>query len=937
MMTRDVALEHMADGGALSLDRVWTFGPYRLDAGRQALFDHDRRIRLGGRAFDILLALVERAGELVSRDELVARAWPNVFVDESTVRVHVAALRKVLGDGQAGQRYIVNVPGRGYMFAAPAVRGAAEAPQAAPRRAAPSRLPALLARIIGRESLVEHLTSQMSRKRFLTLTGPGGMGKTTLALTLAEAVAERYADGAHFVDLAVLSDPLHVAPAIAAILDIPVASSDATAELVTALRGRSLLLILDNCEHLVDAAAAVAEQLLFAVPGLHVIATSREPLRAAGEWVHRLLPLPCPPPGATLRAEDVRDYPAVQLFVERAQASLDSFVLTDAEAPAVASICQRLDGIPLAIEFAAARVDFFGVTGLAARLDDQLTMLGNGRRAGLTRHRTLRGTLDWSHQLLPPLEQVLLRRLAVFRGAFPLSAAQAVADDGTANARDVIEGIASLAAKSLLVVDISGDAARYRLLTMTRAYALEKLAESGEAESVAARHARSCLTFLAEAEDDWAAMAKGPWLALYAGWIDDVRAALDHSFAPGGDRETGIALTATSAPLWFALSLVDEFRRRALLALAAIAGTSLQGTETELQLCLSAGAAIFNTQGPTPAMAALSAQAHDLAQRRGATTYQLRALWALARERYVQGDYHGALVHCESFDALTTTVSDVGSGLVRDRMMALALHLVGRQADACVYAERALDHPAEAIRSAHKSFHEYDNRVASRSHLARILWVKGQPDRAATVAEEGVQHALRLGYPPPLCYVLAFAACPVAFWNGDLVAAERYVGMLLEQSATLSFGYWETWRRLYSQVLAVSQAQGGDVAKRAAQAVASGPIHADLLGTFHPALVLPSALARATTGQPTWCTAEILRAQGSVLLEAGDDAAARVLFERALDIARQQGALAWELRAATSLAMIDGPGHALAGTLARFGEGAQTADCRRAAALLAKR
>ncbi|MFC2999386.1 ATP-binding protein [Falsiroseomonas tokyonensis] len=917
------------DVSTLAPPCVWTFGPYRLDASRQALFENDRRMRLGGRAFDILLALVERAGELVSRDDLMARAWPKVFVDESTVRVHVAALRKVLGDGQAGQRYIVNVPGRGYMFASPAIRAEVAAMPAPSRRDTPTHLPALLSRIIGRDALVQQLAAQMAQRRLLTIIGPGGMGKTTLAVTLAESIQHRFADGAHFVDFAALSDPHHLAPAIAAVLDISVVSGEVTTELVTALRGRSLLLILDNCEHLIDASAVTAEKLLSGLPGLHIVATSREPLRAAGEWVHRLSPLAGPEPLAALRATDALAYPAVQLFVERARASLESFVLGDAEAPAVAGICQRLDGIPLAIELAAARVDFFGVIGLAERLDDRLITLDKGLRSGLTRHRTLRGTLDWSHQLLPPFEQMLLRRLAAFRAAFPLSAAQAVVGEAEAGATDVIEGLASLAAKSLLVVDISGDAVRYRLLAMTRAYALEKLAESGEAASIAARHARHCLALLAAAERDWEAMEKAPWLARYAGWIDDVRAALEHGFAPGGERETAIALAAASAPLWFALSLVEEFRGRALLALDAIEGTSWPGTETELQLCLAAGAAIFNTQGPTPAMSALSSRAHDLATRRGATTYQLRALWAMARERYVQGDYHGALAHCEDFNALTATVNDLGSGLVRDRMMALALHLVGRQDEAGFYAERALNHPAEAIRSAHKSFHEYDNRVASRSHLARILWVKGEPDRAADVAEEGVQHALTLGYPPPLCYILAFAACPVAFWNGDLVAAERYVGMLMAHSATLSFGYWENWRRLYAQVLALP-ASGG-VAQPAG---AVGPIHADLLGTFHPALLLPAALRRATANSPSWCTAEILRAQGTVLLDAGDAPAARAMFTRAQDIARQQGALAWELRAAKSLAALDGPGAALAAVVARFGVTTRSLDHRQAAALL---
>lgn len=595
----------MEHEGASAAAPVWSFGPFRLDARQQALFEGDRRIRLGSRAFGILLALVEQAGKLVTRDALAARVWSGIFVDDSTLRVHVAALRKVLGAAEGERRHIVNVPGRGYVFAVPARRLDQPAADPAPARGAGSRLPPSLVRMVGREETRRSLAAQLEDRRLLTIAGPGGMGKTTLALAVAEALAGRYADGAHFLDLAALADPDHLPAALAGTLGLPWPEGGLR-ELAAALRGRAMLLVMDSCEHLVDAAAEMAETLLAGVPDLRVLATSREPLRAAGEWVHRLAPLDLPPPGP-LTAAEARRHAAVQLLEERAAASLHGFTLRDADAPLAAAICRRLEGMPLAIELAAARIEVLGLAGLAEGLEDSLAALTRGRRAAVPRHRTLRATLDWSHELLDPAEQAMLRRLSVFRGSFSLAAAQEIAGGAEGCRVAAIDAIASLAAKSLLAVDISGEAPRYRLLAMTRTYAAEKLAGSSEQAEVAARHARLCLAALAGAERDRHALSQDAWLARHGGWIEDVRAALDHCLAPGGEAATGVALAAASAPLWFALSLEQEFRGHAARALAALpAGPACNG---ETRPSPFAGAAIAGTRGPLPARQSRAATA----------------------------------------------------------------------------------------------------------------------------------------------------------------------------------------------------------------------------------------------------------------------------------------------------------------------------------------
>lgn len=926
--------------------QVLAFGPFRLLPAQRMLLEGNAPVRLGSRALDILIALVERPGEVVSKEELVTRAWPNTFVEETNLRVHVGALRKVLGHGLSVGGYVANVPGRGYSFVAPVTR---EGPPAAhgPARERLYNLPPTLTRMIGRARVVSELADHMPRERFLTLVGAGGIGKTTVALELAQKLDESYKDRAHFVDLASLANPQLVPTAVASTFEFQTLSQDPLAELVVLLQDKQALLVLDNCEHLIEAVAVLTERIFAEAPGVHILATSREPVRATGEWVHRLSSLEIPPVSPAPSAAEALSFSAIQLFTQRAMASLESFRLTDANAPIVADICRRVDGIPLAIELAAGRVDSFGIQELADRLGDQLSVLTKGRRAALPRHQTMRATLDWSYQLLPPAEQVLLCRLAIFRGTFTLTSATAVATCEKLRAPDVFDPIANLVAKSLITADVSGEIVHYRLLDNTRAYATEKLEQSGEYAAMSRRRAVHCCAVLDNAERDWERQSKTEWLRNYARWIDDVRAALDWAFSSAGDASLGIALTAASTPVWFALSFVREYRERAQRALEAIPTASIAKPELEMKINVALGAAIFNTQGIVPEIATAYARALEIAEHLGASTYALRALWGLARERYVQGDYRAALSFCERFGQVAKTSGDQAADLVHDRMMALALHLVGRQAEARLYADRTLNHPAAVIRTAHKSFHEYDNRVAARSHLARILWVQGFPDQAAAIAQEGVAHGLSLEYPPPLCYVLAYAACPIAFWNGDMAMATSYMQLLLKQSANLSFGYWQSWRYCYEQVAALGDDDGTFEFKQrldSLRASAIGPIYSDLLSTLREELTGPETIARAEAGEAGWCAAEILRVKGmQILKDGGPNAAeaAEVPLLRSLDIARQQGAHSWELRTATSLARlwrerrrIAQARDLLAPVYGRFSEGFATADLRTAKSVI---
>ncbi len=346
-------------------DETFVFGSFRLIPAQRMLLDDGKPLRLGSRALDILLALVESAGETIPKDQLIARTWPDTVVDEGALRVHVAALRKALGDGRAGRRYVANNPGRGYAFVAPVTREHARPdPASADGAADVNNLPAPLTRIVGRDDTIAGLATQLGRRRFLTIVGAGGIGKTTVAVAVADAVRASYKDGAWFVGLASLANPDLVPSALGAALGIPPSGADPLRGLAAWLRDKTALIVLDSCEHIIDAAAALAEAVLKAAPGVSILTTSREPLRAEGESLHRLTALELPSDSVDLAAGDALRYSAVQLFNERAMAAVDGFALADADVPAVLEICRRLDGIPLALELAAARVDVFGVREL---------------------------------------------------------------------------------------------------------------------------------------------------------------------------------------------------------------------------------------------------------------------------------------------------------------------------------------------------------------------------------------------------------------------------------------------------------------------------------------------------------------------------------------------------------------------------------------------
>src|SRR5215831_15524924 len=559
------------------MSEAFAFGPFRLLVARRELLAHGVPVTLGQRAFEILLMLVNRHGQLVTKDELMAEVWPGVVVEENNIQVHVSALRKVLSTAGGGERYLLTVAGRGYRFVAPVKResgaGLTVPPASAPDRtaavsaaigSATNNLPQQLTTLIGREADLADITARLAAHRVVTLTGSGGVGKTRLVIEAGRSVLDRYPDGVWLAELAPLNDPQLVTSIVGDVLGVSLnAPSGAIETLASALKDKQLLLILDNCEHVIAEAARVAETLMRSCPRLSILASSRERLAIAGESIVRVPSLPAPDASGTLTAARAGEYAAVRLFVERASA-LGGFALDDANAATVGSICQRLDGIPLAIELAVPRLRVLSLEQLARGLDERFRLLTAGNRTALPRQQTLHALIDWSYALLGDAEKTLLARLSVFFGNAALTSITAVVTSAEIPSEQVGDVLLSLVEKSLVHADPAGGEFRYGLLESTRYYASEKLADGPRMRR---RHAEHFAARLAQATAQWETTPTQQWIACYEADIDNVRGALEWAFGPDGDLAVGLELVAHSHVLWAELGLILGHRRWVVAAL----------------------------------------------------------------------------------------------------------------------------------------------------------------------------------------------------------------------------------------------------------------------------------------------------------------------------------------------------------------------------------
>jgi predicted ATPase/DNA-binding winged helix-turn-helix (wHTH) protein len=920
------------------------FGPFQLFPTERRLEKNGKPVRIGGRAFDLLVFLAERAGEVVPNQGLLEAVWRDINVEESSLRFHIKNLRKILGDDQSKTRYVTNVPGRGYCFVAP-VDELADAPTS---HSLPigvkTNLPPRGNAIIGRSGSIETVSRELLERRLVTIAGPGGIGKTTLAVAIAETLRANFSDAVFLVDLAPIEDPTLVVEAVASTLGVALLGDEPIAQIVAFLRGRRLLIVLDNCEQVIEAVARLANTIIGDAVGAHLLLTSRETLGIVGERVHRLMPLEYPPARlGIITAADAMEYAAVQLFVDRATARVSDFLLDEALAPAASEICRRLDGIPLAIELAAARVEFFGVSALAKALNDMFAVLTKGRRLALPRHRTLRATMDWGYNLLAPIEQAVLRRIAIFRSTFTLESALSVVVGPQISFENAIDAMANLVGKSLLVAESVGGTAQYRLLEATRVYANEKLATSNDGPETARRHAERHLRLFDGAKGDRESSAGEQWLRRYPGRINDVRAALDWSFSQGGDLLIGLELIVTSAPLWFQQSLNVEYHARVERALRRLLQEPERDIVMEMRLQTALGHVLWYTLSDPDDVERTFKRALELAERVGEVSVQLQGLWGMWAARRARGHHREALALATRYEAIAKIASDEAFLLLGDRILGLTHHYLGNQDTARQLLERVRRDASGAKHARNPEF-QLSHEVAAATLLIRILWLQGFPDQATATLQVAIETAQRSEHRLSVSYVLGFAGCPLSVWNGNFGDTQKYQMVMTEYAADNP--NLDKLRQCWTLILRLRQ--GGE--------------HNSLIGSFYePRLDLPTfreisqLAAEQTIAMPTpndevgdalWSLPEVLRVNAELLLwQHGRDsaAAAESKLLRSLDVARHQSSLSWELRSATSLARLWHSGgrvaeacDLLAATNDRFTEGFGTSDVLTARRLIAE-
>lgn len=871
------------------------FASFSIIPARRSLKRDGANVTLGSRAIDILLFLISSPGTLKTNDEIVKHVWPDTFVDDANLRVHLSALRKVLGDTKSEPQFIANVPGRGYTFVGEVIRGGQETHQQPAKAQMPDDG---TQKVFGRDEIIDSIVQQLQKTKLVTVTGPGGIGKSTVA----KAVTKRLEDGIKIikVELSDLATGDLVPAVVASCLGIKYRSDNVLTAVCSALGNKPVVIILDGCEHLIDDVAEFVETVLQRTSMVRFLATSREPLRVSGERVHRLLPLNVP--FSTAKLEEASASPAVQLFVERADACLGGYELTESDAPVVIDICTRLDGIALAIELAAGRLESMSVLSLAASLNDCFKILSRGRRTALPRHQTLRAALDWSYHLLPPQEQRGLNELSVFRGRFSIDAAAAVLTD------DAYDLVAALVAKSLVVTETSSTTQLYRLLDTTRIYAAEKLTGTAGLNSTMERfttylwelfHASSSRIYTQTTEE-----AVNEFGHLVLG----LRACLDWALPGGGNRLLGAQLTVAALPLFFKLSLYDECISAVTASIDYLNANPGVDETSRMKLYTALGwPQIITAASPGRGVEAWSESAH-IAEKLGDVDHQLRAIWGLWVDAINRAEPNAGFHLAQRFSEVAVSSPDPADMIIGRRISGATLHWLGRHAESETCLNIMLRDYEGLPSTGHAIRFQFDQRVTAQIILSRCKWFLGREQEAMADVVSTLEYAQTIGHYASLTNALAEAACPLALMCGDDSLASHYISLLREHTKAIMLDVWRTYagcfeaeliRRQGDNKVALMQVQSGLQSLRRAgfnlfeaMFVTTEARALSGLGQNSDALtMLNNAICKCNVSGAAWWLPELLRTRAEIQLKISDLSDARVSFDLAHNVAKSAGAV----------------------------------------------
>lgn len=735
--------------------------------------------RVDPKAMDVLIALVEAAPVVLSGAELLDRVWPNVVVVHNVVYQAIAQLRRVLGDETRAPRYIETIPRRGYRVVAEIKR---EGPRLVDGRVGGvaqrlHNLPNLLTSFVGRQHELVESHKLISSNRLIAFTGVGGCGKTRLAVALGAACRAEFADGVWLVELASITDETQVGSHVRRVLGVSEAGSASAQErLVEVLANKRLLLIIDNCEHLIDACAQLVDTLLIRTTGVRIVATSREALGIGGERALQVHPLTTPSIAQHVSLLELAQVESVQLFTERAVSIQPTFALTTENSAAVASICRRLDGIPLAIELAAAQVRFLSVEQISARLDDRFRLLTGGSRTALPRQRTLAATMDWSYELLPVPQRILLRRLSVFASGFTLEAAENITGIDPLASKEVLEHLTRLVDQSIVQVELSDGATRYRVLETVRQYGHDRLLEFAEGDQMRARHCSYFSGLASELRRELFAECGVDVFPRFLSEQDNLELALAWCFE--ADPEIGLTLANSLGPVWSSLGLIGRMHW-----FEDLLGVSSELTDVRVEALRRAGGSAFFHGDVITARDRLE-QSLSLAQTIHDRTAQAYARVNLAFILRRTGTPEEASQHQSEALAIAR---DSGDQALLGECLCLAA-ASGYWIDDFELVQPLQEEGVALLRSAGHGGALLDGLVAL---VLGLTYVRGDFDRAKVLLEEALSIALRLGHRPIAATIYSFLGT-LSEVRGDYPNAVRLMQEALHVGTAIDPSQFET-------------------------------------------------------------------------------------------------------------------------------------------------
>ncbi len=909
-------MSHDSWSGALSKQTGYQFGDFLLLPAAQSLLHRGQPVALGGRGFDILTLLVTRAGEVVSKADLFAHVWPDYIVHDHNLKVNVGNLRRSLAGLDPSTEYIATIAGRGYKFVA-----ALESDRPAPARQVVSShhiSPPQVRQLLGRDDALRQISEKLAQPGYVTIVGPGGAGKTSLAVTVAQQSCGS-GEAIAFADLSTLSDPRFVVPAIASAVGVSLGFDDPIAGVIDVLRTDKVLLIIDNCEHVIAMAATVVERISSEVPAARIIATSREPLRTRHEQIHFLSGLAYPDQTTALSTSDALQFPAIQLFISKAH-GLGDAEPSDDYVRSVVSICTRLDGLALAIELAAGTASVLAPSALDDLFKDGFDTMNRGARDAPLRHQSLEATLDWSYRLLPEREAVLLGLLSVFSGRFNADDVEAMYSAGALEPMTGRDALSQLVAKSLVSVEHDGATIHYRLAESTATYASRRLLGLRHREQARRQFAIRTRDKLQTAEREWSSQTSREWLGKYRRHIDDARAAIAWAFDPAGDAALGVELVVAALPLWQELSAFKEMleaidlassNSSALIELAPLGRTKLS-TARAWAMTLARHMhpqtddawreSIFHANGSRDA------------------EFQVRSVCGQAVFLAYSGRPRTALRSMNEFAAakgLDWTTAPDGK-----RLLAHIQIYAGELNSASAHLEALMNDWGHLEEGYGLSRFQVDLPAGIRLSQAFLSWLQGDSDRASDLASRAIDRAVDLDHMISLGNAISLAGLPIAFVDGNLEIASQLQRQLADVSRRESVGIYEGTATFFAG--AIRSVRGDKAGLTLMQDSITGllrgswrarvPFYRSLLAEAYIAageMQLAENSLRAVLGEigireERWWHPDLWRVAGLIEARNARPHQAMRYFQKSLDRAIAMGAGAATKRTRLAMAAADG-------------------------------